>query len=308
MTGDKTGPAAAVQNGTVWVDGEQADWQDARLPLMSDAVLRGLCVFDGLVARRQPDGTLVLVAADRHLRRLHRSCRALGLPTERTVTQLVDDCRAAAAAEATADPDCDVYVRPMVVGTTLTGRATRASTTVAAFRQHPRPPQPVRVRTSAWRRPSGDTMPPGLKVVGNYQLTRLARLEAKESGYDDALLLNAAGRLAEGAGSAVLVERDGRIVTPPPYEDCLDSITVALLATLAEADGIELTRQPVSRTEVLTADGLALAGTLADVVPVTDVDHVTWPTTSPLLDRLRVLYLDASRGGKHADLLEPVVV
>lgn len=298
----------SAQNGTIWLDGERADWSEARIPLMSDALLRGLSAFDGLVARRQQDGTLALVAAERHLHRLRHTCAALGLPVEMDTARLLASCAAAATTEAAGDPRCDVYVRPMVVGARLTPRATHASVTVAAFRQSPKAPAPIRVKTSAWRRPSGDTMPAALKVVGNYQLTRLARLEATSSGYDDALLLNAAGRVAEGAGAALLVERDDLVSTPPPWEDCLDSVTVALLAALAEEEGIELARRPVSRTEALTARGLAFAGTLADVVAITALDHVNLPADAPLLDHLRARYLTASAGGKGADLLELVAL
>ncbi|MCZ0209888.1 aminotransferase class IV [Streptomyces sp. UMAF16] len=297
-----------VQNGTIWLDGEIAGWEEARLPLMSDALLRGLSVFDGLVARRQTDGSLALLGAERHLDRLARSCAVLGLPLETGVPGLLEGCRAAAEREAAGSPDCDVYVRPMVVGAVLTPRAREASVTVAAFRQAPAAPAPVALLTSAWRRPTDDTLPPALKVVGNYQLTRLARLEAKKAGYDDALVLNAAGRVAESAGAAVVQELGGRLSTPPPWEGCLDSVTVALLALLARAEGMEWAREPLQRTAVLGADGLALAGTLADVVPVSRLDHRSYAAPSPLLEQLGLLWADASRGGKHAGLLETVTV
>lgn len=70
------------QNGTIWIDGTLADWNAAKIPLMSDALLRSLCAFDGLIAKRQPDGSLALVAPDRHYERLTRTCRVLGLPIE----------------------------------------------------------------------------------------------------------------------------------------------------------------------------------------------------------------------------------
>ncbi|MFD7964723.1 aminotransferase class IV [Streptomyces zaomyceticus] len=297
-----------VQNGTIWLDGEIADWDRARIPLMSDALLRGLSVFDGLVARRQDDGTLALIGAERHLDRLARSCEVLGLPLEGGPSALLDGCRTAAAHEAADDPDCEVYVRPMVVGTVLTPRAVTASVTVAAFRRQPVAPAPVALMTSAWRRPADDTLPPALKVVGNYQLTRLARLEATAAGYDDALVLNTAGRVAESAGAAVVQERGGRLTTPPSWEGCLDSVTVALLAELARAEGIEWAREPLLRTTVLGADGLALAGTLADVVPVSRLDHREYAAPAPLLEQLGALWAEASRGGKHAGLLETVAV
>ena len=297
------------QNGTIWLDGQLATWQEARLPLMSDALLRGLSVFDALTARRRGDGSLALIGAERHLDRLVRSCTALGLTVEADRRLLLDGCREAARHEAEGHRACDVYVRPMVVGAVLSDRARDASVTIAAFRRPPcTPPTPVRLMTSSWRRPTDDTLPPSFKVVGNYQLTRLARREAEQAGYDDALVLNTAGRIAETAGAALLQERDGRVTTPPAWEGCLDSVTVALLGPLARAEGIEWAREPIPRTSALSADGLALAGTLADVVQVSRLDHRAFDLGRRVLSHLQSVFLTASQGGKHADLLEPVAV
>lgn len=295
------------QNGTVWLDGELAGWDEARLPLMSDAVLRSLCVFDGMIARRQSDGSLAFIAFERHMRRLRQSCRAVGLPVASTDAEMLTACSEVVAAETLGHPDCDVYVRPMVVGAALSDRATSASMTIAAFmRPTEDSPPPVTVCTSSWRRPTNDSLPASVKAVANYQLARLARMEAKAAGYDDALVLNAAGRAAEAAGSAILIERDGVIGTPPSWDDCLDSITVHVLSALAPDIGVPFERRPVLRTEALSADGLALAGTLADLVPVSRLDVAALDVTSPLLASLRDAYTVASRGGKRADLLEAV--
>jgi branched-chain amino acid aminotransferase len=295
------------QNGTVWLDGELTSWDEARLPLMSDAVLRSLCVFDGMMARRQDDGSMVLIAFERHIRRLRQSCGAVCLPMTYTDAEMLTACSEVVAAETLGHPDYDVYVRPMVVGAALSHRAESASMTIAAFR---RPiedgPAPVRMGTSSWRRPTNDSMPASVKAVANYQLARLARMEAKAAGYDDALVLNAAGRVAEAAGSAILIERNGVIGTPPSWDDCLDSITVHTLAAVASDVGVPFERRPILRTEALSADGLALAGTLADVVPVSRLDLAAIDVTSPLLASLRNRFAVASRGGKSADLLEAV--
>ncbi|GAB3443087.1 aminodeoxychorismate lyase [Streptomonospora sediminis] len=294
------------QNGTIWIDHEQADWDEARIPLMSDALLRGLSVFDGMVARRRGDGGLALIAPDRHLDRLERSCAVLGLAVEHSREELLRACVSCAAAEA--GESGDVYVRPMVVGTALTPRARAASVTVAAFRREAAVPAPITMRTSSWRRPGGDAMPPGVKAVGNYQLTRLARMESAQAGGDDSLLLNRHGRVAEAAGAAVLVEDGGRVASPPEWEDCLESVTVALLAKFARREGIELSREPVSRSRVYGAAGLAVAGTLSDVTMVHSLDHRDYGGDSPLLGHLRSRYLAAAAGTGDADLLEAVEV
>jgi branched-chain amino acid aminotransferase len=297
-----------VQNGTIWVDGDITDWERARIPLMSDALLRSLCAFDALIAKRQAGGGLALLAPDRHLARLAETCRVLGLPIELSPGAILDGCRQVARREAEGYPEADVYVRPMIVGAALTPKVRSASVTIAAFRQDAVPAAPVSLKTSVWRRPDDDAMPAALKVTGNYQLSRLARREAAGLGYSEALLLNSGGHVAEAAGAAVVVERRGRLVTPPPWEDCLDSITVALLSSLARATGIELVREPVLLTHALSADGMALAGTLADLNRVERLDQVVFEDTATALLELQETYRAACRGGKGFDLLEALPV
>lgn len=293
-----------VQNGTIWADGRLRAWTEVGVPLMSDAVLRGLAVFDGLIADRH-HGVLALLAGEAHARRLVANARVLRLASQVDVAQVLDACLEAASAEAESSGTDVIYVRPMLVGAPVVSDARGDTTlTVAAFAQRDvAVPDPVRLQLAAWRRPQGDSLPAQVKAVTNYQLSRVVRLAARAAGYDDALVLNTNGRLAESAGAAVLVESDGVVRTPPPWEDALDSVTVRVLARLAEAEGIPLVHEPVSLAAVHAADGLALAGTLSDVVPVSSLDDVALPG-GPLLDLLRDRFLDARRGGRHLELLD----
>ncbi|MEV0459998.1 aminotransferase class IV, partial [Catellatospora methionotrophica] len=152
-------------------------------------------------------------------------------------------------------------------------------------------------------RPSPDALTPQNKAVANYQLSRLARLAAQAAGYDDAILLNAQGRLAEAAGAAVLVEHGGRVSTPPDWEGCLASITVDVVERIAAHVGVPFRREPVTTAALAAADGIALAGTLAALTEVTCLDDLTVPR-GPALATLRRHYLDALAGGPLAPLLE----
>lgn len=262
------------QNGSVWADGRLRGWSEVAVPLMSDAVIRSAAVFDGLRAHRRPGGPIRLLAGRAHVRRLVESARALRLPLAYGIDDILAGCAEVAAAELAATGRPVAYVRPMVLGATLTPDARTVSLTVAAFGQLNQPPAPQRLQLAALRRPAGDSLPPQVKAVANYQLTRLTRLAARSAGYDDALLLNEHGRLAEAAGAAVVVERDGRLLTPPAWEGCLPSITVDVLARLATALDIPFARTPVPLSAVWSADGLAMAGTLADLVEVRAVDDL----------------------------------
>lgn len=298
---------SSSQNGTVWADGRLRGWPDVAVPLMSDAVVRSAAAFDGLRAHRTSDGRIALIAGQAHARRLVYSARALRLPLAYGVEEILAGCADVAAAELAATGGTIAYVRPMVLGATLTPNAGSASLVITAFAQPDRPPEPQRLQIAALRRPIDDSLPPQIKAVANYQVSRLIRLTARAAGYDDALLLNAQGRLAEAAGAAVLVERDGQLFTPPAWEGCLPSITVDLIARFAEALGIVFVREPVPLSAIWMADGLALAGTLADLVEVRTVDDLELPA-GPALSVLRTAYhaaLDpADFASPYVDLLD----
>ncbi len=283
---------SGAQNGTVWADGRLRDWSTLSVPLMSDAVVRSVAVFDGLRADLTEDGRIRMLAGRAHVRRLIRSARALRLPVAYGVEDILLACAEVARAELEGTGYTVGYVRPMVLAAALTEQAKESSLTIAAFGRAASIPAPVRLQVSALRRPAPDSVPPQVKAVANYQLSRLSRLAAHAAGYDDALLLNQHGRLAESAGAAVLMECDGRLITPPAWEGCLPSITVDVLDRLAGVLGIPFAREPVLLNSIWSADGLALAGTLADLVQVQTVDDLGVPA-GPELAALRTAYAAA---------------
>jgi branched-chain amino acid aminotransferase len=291
---------ANKQNGTIFLDGQQADWVAARIPMMSDAVLRAASIFDGMVARSPAvTGYPVLVAGEDHVRRLEAGVRATGMRWRWKHADVLSWCYEAALTELGEDDRVsDVYVRPMVVGADILGLDVSSTLAIAAFRRPRGDAAPVRLKTASWRRPSEDALPGTVKSVANYHISRLSRLEADAAGYDDALLLNTAGRAAETAGAAIVVEKAGVLRTPPTWEGCLPSVTVDILERIAVRLGIEFDRVPLSPVDIRQADGLAVAGTLADVVDVTEIDGIEVPRSSTLSE-IRRQYMEASRDETH---------
>jgi len=291
------------QNGTVWADGALRDWQSVSVPLMSDAVLRSAAVFEGMRADRSRDGRVRLLAGHAHVKRLMNSARALRIP----ISYSAEEILAAAALVANAELDatgCRVaYVRPMALGASLAVSGTPYCLTIAAFAQEDRAPTAVRAQISSFRRPSPDSLPPQVKAVANYQLTRIARITARAAGYDEAFFLNMEGRLAEAAGAAVIIERQGRLITPPHWDGCLPSITVDIVERIASAIKLPFTREPVPLGALCAADGIALAGTLADLVDVTSLDDLDVPPGQDIAT-LRRHYHEAIADGAFSDLLD----
>jgi branched-chain amino acid aminotransferase len=148
---------------------------------------------------------------------------------------------------------------------------------------------------SAWRRANDNAMPARVKTGPNYFVARYTKIESRDRGYREMILLNDAGRVAEFVGSGLLMVRDGVLISPPASEGAFESITVLLLEALARDLGIPTTRRPIDRTELLVAEEIGAAGSLNDLVPVTAVDGLPLGP-SPVLDRLRDRYLAAVTG------------
>ncbi|MEO3755209.1 aminotransferase class IV [Streptomyces sp. B6B3] len=292
------------QNGTAWADGSLREWRSLSVPLMSDAVVRAAAVFDGMRADLTGDGRVRLLSGRAHARRLLRHARSLRIAVAYDEEEILRAASVVARAEFDATGRTLAYVRPMALGARLTDEAGPCSLTIAAFAQETADHDAtVRVQVSALRRPGPDSLPPQVKSVANYQLSRLARLGARAAGFDDALFLNPEGRLAEAAGAAVLVERDGRVFTPPSWEGCLPSITVDVMERIAAEVGIPFSRAPIPLPDVTAADGVALAGTLADLVDVSCLDDADIPP-GPTIATLRRHFRSALSGSELSPLLE----
>lgn len=278
----------------VWYDGGIRPWEDATFHVSSEALVRGLNVFEGLKGYWQPDGRFGIVAVPRHHARLVRSARLLHIPFEETLEEF-----AAAHHELLARivvPDRQAWVRAtLYVEEGHWGRDTKSSLVLTAFTQPMGPPEATTVGVSAWRRSADSAMPYRVKTSSNYQVARLARIEGRPAGHGEMILLNAAGRVAEATGACVMAVRDGVIICPPASEGSLESITVDILITLAQDMGVEVQRRPLDHSELKIADEVGLCGTLAELTRVTAIDAYDIAEWS-VLQRLQDRYLDAVTG------------
>lgn len=286
-----------VQNGSFWVNGTIREPSQISVPLMSSAILRAMAVFDGMIATRR-NNDVVLIAGEEHILRFLYSAKALDI----NILWSKDDILAASIETARREMEKTggnyVYVRPMALGANLAHSENDISLTIACFAQ-PAPSyevKSIRAITSPWRRASGSSMPPGVKSVANYQLTRIARQQARSAGFDDAIILNSAGRVAEGAGSAVLVEREGKLFSPPDWEDCLPSVTVNILEELSACADIPFERKPISLAELYGSDAVSFVGTLSDLIPISQIDYCHF-TKGVLIPQLRKLFISALQNG-----------
>jgi branched-chain amino acid aminotransferase len=278
------------------VDGELVPYDDVRIHISAEALTRALSVFEGLKGYWNTAGDVFAVRTPRqHYDRLRRSAGLLHIPVGFSYDEFLAGL--ATLGEKLLVPDKDLWFRPtMYVTEGHWGEGTSATLVVTAFTQRTDDPDPMRLGVSTWRRAADVALPTRVKCSANYVGARLARIEAKRLGYDDAVLLNDAGRVAEVTGACILIaDNKGRVISPPASEGCLDSITVQVLEEVCEDLGFTLERRPIERTELLTATECGVAGTISELTLVEEIDGYTFRQDGRLA-LIRQRYLEVMRG------------
>lgn len=281
------------------VNGELVAYEDVRIHISAEALTRALSVFEGIKGywndEGNDEGTVFAVRAPRlHYDRLCRSAALMHIPIDFGYEEFLDGLTALAGRLLV--PGRDLWFRPTLYVTEgHWGEGTRADLVVTAFTQRKDDPDPMRLGVSTWRRPPDVSLPTRVKCSANYVVARLARMEARRLGYDDAILLNHNGRVAESTGACVVIAGRGRVVTPPASEGCLDSITIDAVELICQDLGLPFERRPLERTELLAAEECGLAGTISELTLVEEIDGFHYQQ-SGVLAHIRRRYLDFVRG------------
>lgn len=274
---------------------------EAMLGVATSAVLYGLSVYT-VFPVHVDGGTRTAFRLADHYRRLVESCKIIGIDRfadewsfERFVsaaTELVD----------TNAPGSDVFVRATVhVDESIPGtrvRGLRTAVSMFVYDAVPIVPQDgMRLKTSTWRRIPDFAIPSRAKVNGAYVNSVLAKQDAIDAGYDDAIFLDGAGHVCELSAANIFLVRGGTLITPDASCDILDGINRRTLLTLAGEEGIPVVERTVDLTELYIADEVFVTGTSAGVAPVTEVDGrvVGDGTQGPMCEVLRKRHASALR-------------
>jgi branched-chain amino acid aminotransferase len=289
------------------VNGELIRYEDVRIHISAEALTRALSVFEGVKGYWDARGEVFALRSPLlHYNRLCRSAALLHIPITFTYEEFLSGL--ATLADRLLVTEKDLWFRPTLYVTEgHWGEGTAADLIVTAFSQPKDDPDPMRLGVSTWRRASDVSLPTRVKSSANYVGARLARMEARRLGYDDAILLNQAGRVAEATGACLLIVDRDRVISPPTSEGCLDSITVDALQRVAAELSLQIERRPIERTELLTAQECGLAGTISELTLVREIDGYRYGQ-SGLLAQLRRFYLDVMRGEKACDGIDLVPV
>ncbi|MEO1190672.1 MAG: branched-chain amino acid aminotransferase [Pseudomonadota bacterium] len=257
--------------GVIWMNGALVPWTEARLHVLSHALHYASSVFEG---ERAYGG--VIFKGHEHHQRLQHSAEILGF----SLPYSVEEIDAAADAVIAANKLSDAYVRPVAWrGSEMMGvsaQATKINVAIAAWEwpayfSPELKAQGIRLAMAPWRRPAPDCAPTQSKAAGLYMICTLSKHEAEAKGYQDALMLDHRGLVAEATGANVFLVQDGKLHTPLP--DCfLNGITRRTVIALAEAEGIEVVERHVTLEDLDTASEVFLTGTAAEITPVGEID------------------------------------
>jgi len=278
------------------MNGRLVAWDDAKIHISSEALIRGISVFEGIKGYWRHDGAqFALLALREHYDRLARSAILNHLP----FTVIFEEFRGACLSlvRALLTKEQDLWLRPTLFAVEgHWGADTVTDLVITAYHQEMKKPEPIDVGIATWQRPLDVGLPARIKSAANYQVGRLARIEGRRQGFADMILPNQWGRVAEATGSCVLMVRNGRVVSPPAYEGCLESITVNIVEELCRGLRIPFDRRPIERTELLVADELCLAGTLMELGVVRRIESRELAKHTPVLDTISEQFWACVRG------------
>jgi branched-chain amino acid aminotransferase len=302
-------------NSWVFFEGEFARYHDVHIGVMTHALHYGTGCFEGIRAYWNGEREqLYLLQGPEHFQRLHRSARILRMELPYDVSELMEITVELLRRN---EYRTDSYVRPLVfksveqIGVSLHGLADSFLLYTSAMGNYVEIDNGIRCGVSSWRRLPDCAVPARAKVTGGYINSALAKSEALENGFDEAIVLTESGHVSEGSAENVFLLKDGVFVTPPVTDDILEGVTRKLVMGLIRDElHVPVVERSIDRTELYAGDELFLCGTGAQVSPVIEVDHrlIGDGRVGEFTQELQHLYFGAVRGDnpKYADWSLPI--
>jgi branched-chain amino acid aminotransferase len=304
----------ADRDGFIWKDGKLVPWREATTHVLTHTLHYGMGVFEGVRAYKQPDGTAAIFRLQDHTRRFFDSAKIFLMDIPFSEAELNDAQRETVRANKL--DSC--YLRPLAFyGSEKMGVAARGNTVHVAIAAWPWGAylgeegltRGIRVKTSSFQRHHVNVTMCRAKASGNYVNSILANQEATMNGYDEALLLDVSGYVAEGAGENLFIIKDG-VLIEPEVTSGLMGITRRSVIKLAEDMGIPFHSRLMTRDDVYLADEAFFTGTAAEVTPIRELDDrpIGSGTRGPITQRLQSAFFDVinGRNAKYANWLTKV--
>jgi branched-chain amino acid aminotransferase len=292
----------ADRDGFIWKDGELVPWREATVHVLTHSLHYGMAIFEGVRAYRQPDGSASIFRLADHTRRLFDSARIFMMQMPFS-EEVINNAQREVIKANKLDSG---YLRPLVFyGSKQMGVAARGNTVHVAIAAWPWGAylgeegltRGIRVKTSSFSRHHVNVTMCRAKASGNYINSIMANQEATMNGYDEALLLDVNGYVAEGAGENLFIVKDG-VLIEPEVTSGLMGITRRTIIALAEDLGIPFKSRLMTRDDVYLADEAFFTGTAAEVTPVRELDDrpIGSGSRGPMTEKLQAAFFDIVNG------------
>ena len=287
---------------------------EAKIGILTHALHYGTACFDGIRGQWDDEQEqMLLFRVNDHYERMHKGCRILKIDLPYSVDEL---CQLTVELVEKSDYREDVYIRPLAyksseqIGVKLHGLEDDFFIIVATLPAYLDVEKGVRCCTSSWRRIDDNMIPARGKTTGTYVNSALAKTEANERGFDEAILLTHEGHVSEGSGENIFLVLGGELVTPPSSDNILMGITRDTVIQLARRElGVEIVERSVDRSELYIAEEAFFTGTAAHVSPIIEVDGrpVGDGGIGKLTKELQRLYFEVIKGKnpKYLDWCTP---
>ena len=290
------------RDGKIWLDGQLVDWRDAKVHVLTHTLHYGCGAFEGVRAYDTAQGTAIFRLQD-HTRRLLNSAKILRMGVPFSAEQLDQAQKEVIRANGLQSG----YIRPLVwLGSEKLGvspKGNKVHVMVAAwawgaYLGEEGLKKGIRIKTSSYTRHHVNITMTQAKAVSNYTNSILANLEATDDGYDEALLLDSAGFVSEGAGENVFLVKDGVVYTPDLSAGALNGITRNTVLHIAKDLGLDVVQKCITRDECLIADEMFFTGTAAEVTPIRELDRVQIGIgqRGPVTEKIQSAFFDIVSG------------
>ena len=289
----------------IWMDGKMIDWKDANIHALSHVVHYGTSVFEGIRAYNTKNGVAIF-RLDEHVKRLFDSAKIYKIDIPYTQKEIAE-----AIKETVKENDLkSCYIRPDVfrgygeLGVNPLNcpvNVVIAAWEWGSYLGEEGMANGVDIGVSTWRKPAPDTFPTLAKCGANYMNSQLAKLEAIENGFDEAIMLDYMGYVSEGSGENIFIVENDVLYTPTLSSSNLRGITRDSIITLAEELGYKVIEETITRERLYLADEVFFTGTAAEVTPIRSIDHKTIGIgkRGPVAEKIQSTFFDIVEGTKE---------
>ena len=307
-------PPLSDRDGKIWLDGQLVDWRDAKIHVLTHTLHYGCGAFEGVRAYKTEQGSAIFRLQE-HTQRLFNSAKILRMNIPFTPEQVNEAQKEVVRANQLAS----CYLRPLVwIGSEKLGVSPKgnkihlmvAAWAWGAYLGEEGLKRGIRVKTSSYTRHHVNITMTQAKAVSNYSNSILANMEATDDGYDEAVLLDSAGFVSEGAGENLFIIKDGTVYTPDLSAGALNGITRNTVLHICEDLGLKVVQKRITRDECYIADEMFFTGTAAEVTPIREYDRIQIGAgqRGPVTEKIQSAFFDIvnGRNAKYAHWLAKV--